>query len=95
MASKKQLEDIKQRGRIAALLEEATAQLRARNRIDFYAGTTPAELLNLRISQIGKGADDGLVDGKVTDLAKLLQLQAAVASAVSEAKKLSLEITNE
>ncbi len=95
MATKKQLEDIKRRGRIATTLEEATIQLRARNRIDFYSGTTPAELLNLRINQIGTGADDAPVDGKATELARLLQLQAEVKTAVDEAKKLPLEITDE
>lgn len=95
MATKKQLEDIKRRSRIATTLEEATLQLRARNRIDFYSGTTPAELLNLRINQIGTGADDVLVDGKATELARLLQLQAEVKTAVDEAKKLPLEITDE
>ncbi len=95
MATKKQLEDIKRRSRIATTLEEATLQLRARNRIDFYSGTTPAELLNLRINQIGTGADDAPVDGKATELARLLQLQAEVKTAVDEAKKLPLEITDE
>jgi hypothetical protein len=95
VATKKQLEDIKRRSRIATTLEEATLQLRARNRIDFYSGTTPAELLNLRINQIGTGADDAPVDGKATELARLLQLQAEVKTAVDEAKKLPLEITDE